>query len=334
MSTHGHQAIGGYFASERGAGSGLEALRGAARYQSARSAIVALFRAVGATVAWVPHHVCGAVIDALDAVAVEVRRYHLTDTRGVPDDLPLGPLDWLVCIDYFGMSGNSCTAAVARHGGHRILIDASQALFHPPGSDVSTVYSPRKFVGVPDGGLLVTPHRLPLADPADEAGSIERGRYLSTRAAGDVAAGYQQFQQAEATLADCTPRGMSASTAGMLSIIDFDRVRRQRRANFTSLAAMLHSRGFVVPELPRDAVPLCCPVFGVEAPDLRRALASRAIFAPAYWPDAVPPSHDTVGLALRDRTLYLPCDHRYGEAHMEHVVDALLEIGKQHEHRR
>jgi hypothetical protein len=319
-------AIGGYFALERGKGNGMENLRAAASYQSARSAIAALLQATGATTAWVPHFICGAVMDALDFAGVQIRRYPLDAARGVPGDLPLAERDWLVCVDYFGLTADACDAAIARHGGHRVLVDASQALFHRPRPATSTVYSPRKFVGIPDGGLLVTPHPLPPPSIADESASAGRSQHLAARAGGDVAAGHALFQEAEASLADCAPRAMSATTARMLATIDFGEVRRRRIANFIHLAGALRRHGFTIVDLPGDAVPLCCPVTGVDASPLRRALASRRIFAPAYWPDAVVPGDDQVGLSLRDATLYLPCDQRYGDADMQRVARSLLEI--------
>lgn len=322
-------AVGGYFALESGEGDGLGNMCGAVvGYQSARSAIAALLQATGATTVWVPHFVCGAVMDALDFAGVKTRRYSLNATHGVPDDLPLAEQDWLVCVDYFGLTAKACDAAIERHGGHRVLVDASQALFHRPRHAASTVYSPRKFVGIPDGGFLTTSHPLPSPASADESASARRSQHLVARAGGDVDMGYALFQQAEASLADCAPRAMSVLTTRMLATIDFSEVRRRRIANFIRLADELRLRGFTIPDLPEGAVPLCCPVSGVDAPTLRRALASRKVFTPAYWPDAIVPNDDPAGLALRDNTLYLPCDQRYGDADMQRVARSLFEIGE------
>jgi hypothetical protein len=114
----------------------------------------------------------------------------------------------------------------------------------------------------------------------------------------------------------------------MLTTIDFGEVRRRRIANFIRLGDELRRHGFTIPDLPKGAVPLCCPVSGVDASTLRRALASRKVFSPAYWPDAIVPDDDPVGRTLRDDTLYLPCDQRYGDADMQRVARSLLEIGK------
>lgn len=321
-----NEAIGGYFASEQESGNGLGLLRDATGYQSARSAIAAFLHVVEARTVWVPHFICSAVIDALRYTGVQTRRYPLSESRGVPTDLPMDSLDWLICVDYFGLAAHACDAAIALYGGDRILVDASQALFHTPRPGVATVYSPRKFLGVPDGGLLITSRSLPRPAMADESGSASRSQHLLSRASGDVAAGYVQFQQAEASLQDCTPRAMSRRTTEMLATMNIERICRQRIDNYLQLAGDLRQYGFTIPDLPTDAVPLCCPVFDVDAAFLRRELASRKIFVPKYWPDTVVPDDDPVGLGLRDSTLYLPCDQRYGVDDMQRVLRSLLEM--------
>ena len=78
--------------------------------------------------------------------------------------------------------------------------------------------------------------------------------------------------------------------------------------------------------LPKGAVPLCCPVFDVDAVALRQALAASKIFTPCYWADAAIPQSDGVARCLRDRTLYLPCDQRYDRSQIGRVVRTLLEL--------
>jgi hypothetical protein len=321
------RAIGGYFGCEadRGAGGGLEHLAGAIAYESARQAIVAVLRAAGAKTVWVPHFTCGAVVDALAFAGAQIAPYALNADRSVPENLPISDADWVMCIDYFGLNAAACDATIARLGAHRVLVDASQALFHRPRAGASTVYSPRKFAGLPDGGLLVTPHAPPAPPPGLEEASRARTRHLDDRAQGRVTEGRAAFQAAEASLRACAPRSMSDTTARMLGAIDFARIGERRRANYARLLGALRNQGFRIPALPVDAVPLCCPVGDVDGGSLRAGLASRNIFSPTYWPDATVPADDPIGSALRHRTLYLPCDHRYGESDMARVVDALLD---------
>jgi hypothetical protein len=299
---------------------------GVLHYLSGRAALAAAFRGMGARVAWVPWFVCGAVRDALAFAGVEARGYPLAADRGVPDALAPGEGEVVLCVDYFGMSGRGCDSAIARFGAGRVVVDASQALLHAPRPGVATVYSPRKFCGVPDGGLLVHAPGAPGPWPADEAASAARSRALELRSAGQVQAGYERFLEGEASLSDCAPRGMSTLTRRLLGRVDVDALRARRLANHAHLAEALRRDGYEVLPLPPGEVPLCCPVVVADAARLRAALAARGIYAPAYWPDADVPADDTVGQLLRHGTLYLPCDQRYGADDMDRIARALREI--------
>lgn len=316
-------AIGGYFSLERGNGKGLPLLEVATKYQSARTAMATVLEIVKPKTVWVPHYICAAVTEMLSSKGLKTQGYALCDGFGVPSDLALEAADWLVCVDYFGISGAACDDAIARYGRERILVDASQSLFHRPRPGVTTVYSVRKFVGVPDGGLIIGPHILPVPTMADEAASITRSQHLLTRASGQILKGYTQFQNAEASLSGPESQAMSTLTTHMLAAIDFDQVRHQRVANFSNLATALRDQGFNIPALPHDAVPLCCPVCDVDGKRMQQKLLSQNIFTPTYWSDTALPEDDNVGFALRDRTVYLPCDQRYGAAEMARIARTL-----------
>ncbi|MFY2763365.1 hypothetical protein [Arenimonas sp. MALMAid1274] len=321
------KGVGGYFSLERATARPARPTpwpADALRVQSARAAITAVMRASGSRHVWVPHFICGAVRDALSAAGVVARPYPLSDLRGVPEDLPVDDADWVLCVDYFGQSARACDQAIARFGPRRVLVDASQALFHRARPGASTVYSPRKFSGVPDGGILVTPLRVAPPALADEPASLHRTRHLHSRAAGNVAQGYLQYQEAERSLKDCRPQAMSRTTRGILDKIDWHEVADRRTGNHRILADALAQAGIEVHALPAGSVPLCCAVPCKRAVDLREKLASEGVFTAMYWPDADVPGGDRVGQALRDSTLYLPCDQRYDAADMLDLSRVLL----------
>jgi hypothetical protein len=319
-------AIGGYFALELGGGRGIPWLDNAVGYQSARSALSAVLRATKPNAVWVPHYICGAVDDALRSASVTVRRYALSDALGVPIDLKVAATDTVICVDYFGICGAEVDRALDRFGSARVIVDASQSLFlsHRLGSIV--IYSPRKFLGVPDGGLVLGAQQLAPLQAAIEGESIARSQHLLWRLAGYVEAGYGAFRAAEDSLSSCEPHAMSCLTHTLLRMADMDAVATKRVRNYERLAQLLDSEGFHVPSLPTDAIPLCCPVTCNNAASVRRELTSKRIFTPSYWPDAVLPEEDRAAHRLRDGTVYLPCDQRYGDAEMERIARCVIEL--------
>lgn len=318
-------AIGGYFSLERGEGAGLPFIDEAIGYQSGRSALAAVLSVASPKAVWAPHFICGSVNDTLLCLDLEVRRYALDETLGVPETVSPAATDLVLCVDYFGISSPGVERAIDRFGVDRVLVDASQSLFYRHRSGCTTIYSPRKFLGVPDGGLVLTSRHLPERCDPDETHSVARSQHLLYRLAGLVEAGYAKFLEAEESLAGCEPIALSRLTKTMLRSIDMETVAASRLHNYHCVADMLRSAGFAVPRPPPGTVPLCCPVQCNNATRVREQLATRRIFTPTYWSDAMIPEDDSVGRRLRDNTVYLPCDQRYGEIEMSRVASVLIE---------
>ena len=328
------RAIGGYFGAEPGAA--FEANAGPialpARFASAvavQSGRVALSLALPSTPAtlWLPAYFCPPVARALAATGWRLMPYSLAADWGPNEAVQPGLHDRVLLVDYFGLSGEVVRRGVARFGAGRVVVDASLALFAEALPGVPTAYSPRKFTGLPDGGLLVgLADHVDLAAP-DEAASAWRSRHLRLRAAGDVQGGRAPYAEAEASLDDdLAPRRMSALTLRLLAAFDFDATAQRRRANYRRLAEGLRARGFEVLALDADAVPLCCPVPGLDPAVARPRLAAEGVFCAAYWPGLALPAADVHGRRLAEATTFLPCDQRYDAGDIDFIlarIDAL-----------
>lgn len=311
---------------ETGEGSGLPWLSQAIGYRSARSAMVAALRAAKPSKVWCPAYICGLVPAVLEAAGILVQPYALEEGCRVPAGLRLQPDEWLIVVDYFGISGEAVKDALNRHDRDRVLVDASHSLFLPPPRCGAIVYSPRKFVGLPDGGLLLTDLHLPSPLTADEAESIARCSHLLSRLSGRVGEAYLEFQRNEASLADADPVGMSRLTRNLLQATDFERIARMRRENYAVLSEYLNGWGLIVPALQAESVPLCCPLMGVDAARIRPLLAARNVFTPSYWQDSRIEADDQIAFLLREGTLFLPCDQRYRAPELKQMAASVLKL--------
>jgi hypothetical protein len=108
---------------------------------------------------WMPSYLCCSMIDAVDPQVTELRFFE------IGYDLEVTSLDWLdallpgslvVLIDYFGFPCNDLVAKEAKAKGAFILEDACQSLLstHVGRQSDFLLFSPRKTLGVPDGGIL------------------------------------------------------------------------------------------------------------------------------------------------------------------------------------
>lgn len=313
-------AIGGYLQFElRYEGTELHA--DALRYQSSRAALLALLQARRPTAVWLPWYICESAIEPLHATGVAIKRYSI-DRDFYVQAADVAADEWLLYVNYFGLCDSQVDDVLRRFPPERVLIDNAQALFAMPRDCLANLYSPRKFVGVPDGGYLIG--RAALSEPTQiDTGSLDRSAHLLKRLAFDAETGYADYAAAEQSLSGQEPQRMSALTRHMLGGIDYESVQRRRRANYDLLHTRL--RAYNPSALARhpDSVPLCYPLF--RAPEgLRESLFGERIYTPGYWPevgtnDSAPP----LERELAKRTLFIPCDQRLAPDQIEQMAGFL-----------
>jgi len=305
-------AIGGYLPLELGAAGGPPPhLAGAHAFQSARAAFLALLEKVRPSMVWLPWYLCDSMAEPLAQAGIAARRYAL-DAEFLPQQVELRRGELLLHVNQFGLLGAQQRLLAARLPAGQLVFDNSQAFYAEPLPALASLYSPRKFLGVPDGGYLVAPG-LELPEPPRDSGSPGRCTALLLRHAEGAEAGYAAFGAAEATLSGQPPRRMSRLTERLLAQVDHARVRQRRRANFALLAAALAPANALHWELDGDAVPLCYPLMPPRA-GLRQQLVAGRIYTPCYWPELLDgrplPPRET---QWATRLLALPVDQRYDE---------------------
>ncbi|WP_322031648.1 hypothetical protein [Paraburkholderia sp. J76] len=325
-------AIGGYFELELPAGSGAWH-RNALCYQSARAAFLALLQAGRPRTVWMPWFQCEVMFEPFAQTGIRVRRYALDDTLNVRvDDGPEpGADDWLLYTNYFGICGRHVDDVLARFGPSRVVIDNSQAFFNAPTDGLATLYSPRKFFGLPDGGYLVTRHAI--GEPAGiDSGSASRCEHLLGRLGGEPEPTYASFVRADASLSNLPPLRMSALTQRMLSSIDYDAASARRAENFSWLHEQLGSYNRLDISIGPGEAPLCYPLIPERgdavgtATALREFLRQQRVYVPTYWPGV----EDNENAPAFERSLprsllALPCDQRLTREQRERVAHLVRE---------
>ena len=311
-------AIGGYFELE------LQRERpfmydGAQKYQSARSAFLALLRAAKPKRVWMPHYICDVMLAPVRAFGAEICFYSLDQQLGIADDITLAGTDLLLYVNYFGVCSGQVEKVLARFNPFQVVLDFSQAFFAKPQNCLATIYSPRKFFGLPDGGLLFTPLSMEPPAAIDE-GSENRTRHLIARLGGAVELGYVDYKLAEATLNEIEPKRMSQLSERIFGAIDFDAVRARRNENFNTLHAYLSQKNGLDMDLKNVNGPMCYPYLS-DSFMPRTALLADRVFIPTYWPDVLTrPDIPVFEDELVKKMHPLPCDQRYCEKDMTRIM--------------
>lgn len=318
------KAIGGYFELELP----LQQYRlysKAISFQSARAAFYALLVEGRPNRVWMPRYICDSMLAPLRATETELVFYNIDQALGVSDDVKIKDGDWLLYANYFGVCAAQEDRLLERFSSSQIIFDHSQAFFSPPRDCLATIYSPRKFFGVPDGGLLFT--SLHVIEPAEiDTGSVVRCTHLLTRLDSTPEDGYLNFKNAEETFCDMQPRRMSLLTDRLLMSIDYDACKMQRNTNFHFLHERLSHRNNLNVGISRIDGPMCYPLL-VDDVAIRQRLLANRIFVPTYWPEVDSRVQaESFERHLLDKCFPLPCDQRYSQEDMMRITEFLKDI--------
>lgn len=318
-SSHGDKAIGGYFELELRK-ENFFFPESALYFQSARAAFRALLRTLNPTKVWMPNFICDGMISPLHEEEIEIGWYDIDQNFKVLTNIELLESQYLLYVDYFSISKNGIECVLQNYSPNQIILDYSHAFFNAPRQDVlATIYSPRKFFGVPDGGILITNSSVDAPKKQDHQ-SISRMQHLLKRLDKTAETGYSEFQKAEMSLEDTEPLTMSRLTEKILWSIDYDTIRKTREKNFSCLHERLKKfNTLTFNDASFVKGPLCYP-FRVGKLGLKDHLISNRVYIPTYWSDALPRVNEKWRMEINNNFLALPIDQRYGQSDMEYIV--------------
>jgi len=293
------------------------------KYQSARSALRAVLEHVKATKMLLPAYICNSVIQAVIDAGVTPKFYYLDEDlfpKNLPDD---NSDNFLLYINYFGLNDHNVKKLQHVWPNDKLIIDNSQALFAQPTGAIATIYSPRKFVGVPDGGMLYAPTLSMIEPDEEDTESIVRMRHLLIRAAYSARSGYSDYLAAEQTLEKTKPLAMSKITRRLLSSVNLQGIKTKRRENFQVISDMLNHYNSISLRLEPDTVPLCYPLIltGYDVEQMKNKMIQNNIFVPTYWQEVLSRVDEgSFEYSIVNNCLSLPCDQRYGEVVMNEII--------------
>ena len=300
-------------------------------FHNARGAIQHVLSDLAPRRTWLPAYLCPDLLQATTGTVSNVCYFPIQqnmqpDIAFLSDRIESG--DALLAINYFGcgLSADWLDFVASRPDVFWIedcaqTIDTGGVHF----GDVR-IYSPRKILGAPDGGVLVDIHGRvspPSLRPLADTSFMTAHRLRASDPDGRNRAGwYTAFRLAESRM--CVSNlGMSQTTVDILQHSEISFISRKRRENYNILYAALSNIGF----FPKPAdiwTPLCFPILSDHSDRLGKYLATHLIFAPRYWLNQPAPFGDfPFEHSLSDRLIGLPCDQRYGPGDMARIINLM-----------
>lgn len=288
--------------------------------ESARACLKLVLKARKPVAVWLPYYTCGVLIKAVEEVGLKIRFYHIDKALSIEENLFLGTDEVLVYTNYFGICDNATKRMLERFGGENVIVDCSQSFYVSPYKCLATFYSPRKFMGLPDGGIVYTNLDLK-PNEQSEYESINRLSHLYIRKNVDAKTGYSQFLEADASLNHSSSRAMSEITKTLLSHSISRYSNIQRLENFKRLHDYFSKINNL--RIQSDvSSPLCYPLLlKKDVAKIREALVNENIFTPKYWPDLkLGLDSNSFENKLANFMVCLPIDHRYTLSDMDYII--------------
>lgn len=308
--------IGGYFGLECFAG--VEYHPGALGVNSGRNALLYLLKLRGVKKLYIPRFLCDSVSRLCEREGVAYAEYAITEDFLPVFDRALDKDEYVYIVNFYGQLSNERIVTLKDRFGN-VIVDNVQAFFQAAIPGVDTVYSCRKFFGVPDGGYVVTDAEDVL--PLETDISKDRMRHILGRFEESGSAYYRDFQQNDELFYDLPLRGMSRLTRNILRAVDYDAVCQKRNANYAALEVALGAHNRLRLTVPNG--PYCYPFYCKNGVEIKRQLAQKRIYVATLWPNVL--SYDgTLEKDYAENVLPLPCDQRYGAEDMARIVSELL----------
>ena len=311
--------IGGYF--------GLEQLPSNEYYpdlaavNNARCALLYIIRAKRYDKVYLPFFLCDSVRLVLERERIPFEEYRIDRTFLPLLDINAKPHEVVYIVNYYGLlCENQLIGLKNRYG--NIVVDNAQAFFARPVKGIDTIYSCRKFFGVPDGGYAYTDAEFQEDIPLDV--SMDRMKHILGRFEGPSASDYyHDFNANDESFKEIELRLMSKLTHNILGAVDYQAAKRRREENFLFLSKALGERNALKIQCP--AGPYAYPFYTQNGMAVKKQLAKRKIYVATLWPNVIGTGLD-IETDLTENILPLPCDQRYSEEDMQKVADAVREL--------
>ena len=280
-----------------------------------RNALRYVIRALGIKKIHVPFFTCHVVDEAIQSEGCEILKYNLDKNLLPEQDFPRE--DFIVYNNYFGVLGQNVETLSQIYP--NLIVDNAQAFYSKPNCR-AVIYSPRKFFGLPDGGIL-RGKDIPLLN-LQIGTSTSVISHLLKRLESGAEAGYKDFVINDSKLDNYPVQSMSELTRALMGNIDYEGAKEKRLSNFTFLKQHLKTDFPIL--MSMDDVPLVYPLLIENGSELRSRLIGNKIFCARYWPKVLEYCDtNSIEYRLAKNVVSLPIDQRYGFEEMKHIISVI-----------
>lgn len=281
-----------------------------------RNALAYLIKAKGIKKVYIPHYLCDSVSGVLERLSVEYEGYSIDKNFNPSFDKKLKNDEYLYVVNYYGQISNSAIKLFKELYGS-IIVDNTQSFFQKPIQDIDTIYSLRKYFGVPDGAYLKTDRIL--EEKLEEEKASHRMKHILGRFEGEASTYYIDFKENDESFKTLPLKKMSNLSRNIMGAIDYGKVLESRNRNFSYLYDRLNSTNILNVKMSEG--PFAYPYYAENGIEIRKRLAEEKIYVPTLWPNVLSENDkNSIEYDYAANILPLPCDQRYGKEEMDYII--------------
>jgi hypothetical protein len=269
---------------------------------------------------YLPYYLCNTVRDFLIKNKIQVRYYSIDgefqlSIKTTPSDAAI------VIVNYYGIMSSQRLATLS-HSFKNVIIDNSQAFFCKPIEACLNVYSPRKFVGVPDGSYLIGSKANKFIEDYEQDYSSDTSQFLLQRFEyGCEGKAYEARKVNEHRIDTSDIKKMSKLTHAILDGTNYDFIINKRRENFDIACQLFDGMNklYIRKYFDDYCIPMVYPLV-VESDKLLPTLLNKKIFQGHWWSYLLNEvNQNSFEYYLSRYMIPITIDQRYGRSELEYT---------------
>ena len=272
-----------------------------------------------------PSYLCSAITDVCEDEKIEYEFYAIDKCFKPILNKNIEKGTYLYVINYFGQLDNDYLKMLSKKFSN-IIVDNAQSFFQLPVQGIDTIYTCRKFFGVPDGAYIYTDTMLD--DILETDYSVDRWEYIIGRTEKNAKEYYDKYRHNEELLEKLDIRKMSLMTKNVLKSLDYQKINQKRIENAKVLNEKLGNINNINVQIGEYGL-YAYPMLVDKGKYIKKKLIDKNIYVPTLWPNVISNKESSeYAIYLTENLLPLPCDQRYTKADMEYVANLVSELIK------
>ncbi|MGL4570193.1 MAG: hypothetical protein ACRCVJ_03935 [Clostridium sp.] len=294
----------------------------AIKLNTARNSLEYILKANKYNKIFLPYYICSSVLEAVNKTNTIYDFYSINYKFEPEFEFEhLNEGDLFLYVNYFGICSKNVDKLIEKSQKEKfnLCIDNTQAFFSYPRGEKHTIYSARKYFGVPDGAYLYTDKLL--NEEIEREIAYDKSSHLIKRIDLDANLSYGEFKKNSRNHSNQSIKKMSRLSERILNSIEYDEVIQKRNKNFEYIHSNLQKYNKLSIDMNIIYGPMIYPLLVTNGDGLRKILIDNKIYVAQYWNEVLKNvEKNSVEENLTIDLIAIPIDQRYSLEDMDLIL--------------